>query len=252
MEAIIAYADAEIRNAPAGKVSVKMHHGRPEFYLREDSKEKHGIYIPVSKRENAVRLIQKEHLENTRAAALKQLKVINGFLGKFDPDALKNLYAAEGALRRQFLKPVDVPDELFAAEWQSYEYERKKFPDDMQEHYTRKNERVRSKSEVLIADALYAAGIPYRYECPLQIGDRIVYPDFTILRMYDRKILYWEHLGLMDDLDYRSDAFRKGQQYLNAGIFLGDQLIITYETGRLPLNNKTLQQVIRHYLQPPE
>ena len=60
------------------------------------------------------------------------------------------------------MKPIDVPDELFAAEWQSFEYERKGFADNLQEHYTRKNERVRSKSEVLIADALYAAGIPYR------------------------------------------------------------------------------------------
>ena len=251
-EAIIAYIDAEISKAPEGKVSVRMHHGHLELYFRDDPKDRHGIYLPVSKREFAGELIQKQHLENARVRAQSQLKEINRFLKKYDPDIFKKLYIREGPLRQQFLKPIDVPDELFAAEWQSFEYERKGFADNLQEHYTRKNERVRSKSEVLIADALYAAGIPYRYECPLKIGSRIIYPDFTILRMYDRKILYWEHLGLMDEMDYRNEAFAKGQQYRNAGIFLGDQLIITYETGCMPLNNKTLHQVIKHYLLTPE
>lgn len=49
------------------------------------------------------------------------------------------------------------------------------------------DERVRSKSEVIIADILNQEGIPYRYECPLQLkGWGKVYPDFTVLSERER------------------------------------------------------------------
>ena len=44
-----------------------------------------------------------------------------------------------------------------------------------------KGEKVRSKSEVNIANMLHEKGIPYRYEEELQLRNgKIVSPDFTI------------------------------------------------------------------------
>ena len=137
------------------------------------------------------------------------------------------------------------------AEWLTEEYIRKPFSEGVQEHYTLKNERVRSKSEAMIADALNMAGIPYKYECPLVIGGRLIHPDFTILRVYDRKIMYWEHLGMMDDIDYRNNAFSRIHEYEMNGIFPGDCLIVTQETGGRQLNNRDINLMIRHYLLPP-
>ncbi|MEE3440399.1 MAG: hypothetical protein VZR07_10670, partial [Ruminococcus sp.] len=48
---------------------------------------------------------------------------------------------------------------------------------------TQRGEIVRSKSEVIIADALYYANIPYHYEKPIKVGDRVIYPDFTVLNV---------------------------------------------------------------------
>jgi len=68
------------------------------------------------------------------------------------------------------------------------------------ELYTAKGERVRSKSEIIIADSLMRAGVPYRYEFPIILnGYGKIYPDFTVLNVGLRKELYWEHLGMMDD-----------------------------------------------------
>ena len=69
-------------------------------------------------------------------------------------------------------------------------------------------ERVRSKSEVIIADTLARHGVPYRYEYPLKLKSgrdgafRTIHPDFLCLNVRTRAEFYWEHFGLMDDPDY--------------------------------------------------
>ena len=71
---------------------------------------------------------------------------------------------------------------------------------DMCMFYTSKGERVRSKSEVIIADVLNREGVPYRYEYPIYIkGIGKIYPDFTVLNIGIRKEMIWDHFGMMDD-----------------------------------------------------
>ena len=250
LEGILANAEAEISNAPEGKVLLKMRGEKPEFYHRKSPQDKCGSYISVKERETAEKLVRKRYLEHVRGTLLDQLKVIDTFLEQYDPNALVKVYDSEGKFRQKFLTPIVLPDDLYAMEWLAYKYEPKAFSEDAPEHYSTNNVRVRSKSEAMIADALHTAKIPYRYECPLEINHMIIHPDFTILRMYDRKIIYWEHFGMMDDIDYRNDALRRIRDYEAAGIFPGDNLIITYETGRLPLNQRIIKQKIDHYLLP--
>lgn len=106
-------------------------------------------------------------------------------------------------------------------------------------------ERVRSKSEQLIADRLYFNGIPYIYEFPLIIGDMTFHPDFTILRMSDRRVLYYEHLGRMDDPGYSNKNTRRINIYSNNGIIMGDNLFISMETSLHPLDIRTVDRLIK-------
>ena len=61
---------------------------------------------------------------------------------------------------------------------------------------TAKGHSVRSKSELLIADALFYHGIRYEYEKELILSGRTIYPDFTIRHPQTGKIFYWEHLEI--------------------------------------------------------
>ena len=70
-------------------------------------------------------------------------------------------------------------------------------------HRTARGEAVRSKSEIIIANLLYAKGIDYRYEEPLEFDGIINYPDFTIEDNNTGKTYYWEHLGMLNDQSYR-------------------------------------------------
>ena len=119
---------------------------------------------------------------------------------------------------------------------------KKGFTEDAPEFYTAKGEQVRSKSEILIADTLYRKNIPYCYERPLEFpGAGRIHPDFTILRRSDRKEVYWEHLGMMDDPEYAANALMRIDLYERNGIFPGDRLILTHETGRQPLRTRLIE-----------
>ena len=86
-------------------------------------------------------------------------------------------------------------------------------------HRTERGDLVRSKSELVIADKLYARGIDYAYEQPLILpGDRTRYPDFTIIDGARGVTYYWEHLGLLHDPGYRARWERKRAEYFDAGI----------------------------------
>ena len=67
-------------------------------------------------------------------------------------------------------------------------------------------------------------------------------PDFTILCKSNRREIIWEHLGLLDDPDYLEKSIWKIALYERNGYFLGDRLIITYETKKHPLDIKLAEE----------
>jgi hypothetical protein len=89
-------------------------------------------------------------------------------------------------------------------------------------HRTGRNELVRSKSEVIVADALADVlkplGLEYGYEVPLAFtGEFPRRPDFTIVRP-GKLTIYWEHLGMLDLAGYRADWDARKKWYAHHDI----------------------------------
>jgi len=105
---------------------------------------------------------------------------------------------------------------------------------------------VRSKSELIIADALALNKVPFLYEAKLRLGDEIKSPDFTIRRPRDDKEFLWEHFGLMDDEAYRRKANAKIELYGRYGYRPFENLICTYEEDIQ--DRKRIQQYIELFL----
>ena len=244
---IIHDAEKRVEKAPEGSVRIIKHRKGYQYYLRKKPSEKTGTYIPSSERQKAVSLIQKKYDIQVLSAAGKQLKAIDRFLRVYDPEVIKKIGASLPEVRKACVQAAVLPDREYAEKWKAYEFTPKEFAEDAPEHYTGSGERVRSKSEVMIADALQQAGILYRYECPLELGGKILYPDFTILRQGDREELYWEHLGMMDDPEYCHNALRKIRLYEGSGIYPGVRLITTMETSRIPINLTVIKSIIQTY-----
>ena len=151
------------------------------------------------------------------------------------------------------IHPVRTPDSLYVQEWQAVSYKGKDFSAELPEYLTARGERVRSKSENIIADTLLRLKVPYRYEYPINLktknGERLtLYPDFTCLNLRTRKELYWEHFGMMDNSEYSEHAVQKLRLYEQNGIVSGKNLIITTETATLPINTKQIELLAKSYL----
>ena len=116
-------------------------------------------------------------------------------------------------------------------------------------HQTGFGYAVRSKSELLIDYALHVNNIPFRYECPLELGNNTIYPDFTIMHQKSGELIYWEHFGMMEDPVYSNYAFSKLNLYVANDIVPNINLITTYETKDFPLDTKQINDMISLYLQ---
>lgn len=85
-------------------------------------------------------------------------------------------------------------------------------------HRTARGELVRSKSEVIVADALHDLGLDYGYEIELTFaGELPRRPDFTIPRPGFTPV-YWEHLGMLELAGYRAAWEARKRWYAGHGI----------------------------------
>lgn len=107
----------------------------------------------------------------------------------------------------------------------------------------------RSKSEMLIALTLQNWNIEFKSEVQLDCNGRKRFPDFTMVRPRDRKILYLEHVGLTGDEGYVDDLYMKLQDYHNIGLYLWDNLILTFDRPDGSLDLDYVQRVLRIYLE---
>ena len=253
-------AKKRLAAAPKGRLRIAKKQNQIEYYYREPEEEgevgrddgkkmkenKNGRYMRKREMTLVKRLAQRDYDLCIIKKAEERIKAIEHFLESYDRTCLKKLYQKTNSYRKALIAPPVLSDEEFVRQWQAIEYKGKPFEDDENIILTERGERVRSKSEKIIADKLYALGIPYRYEYPLVLSGGVkVYPDFTILRMPMREEVYLEHFGMMDDLEYVDTALYKLSSYEKNGIYLGVDLYVTYETGKRTLNTKGLDGLMR-------
>ena len=151
--------------------------------------------------------------------------------------------------RQLLVTPIEPIWEKELARWYDMEYQGKEFYEGTAEIVTEKGERVRSKSEKILADYFYRNNILYQYEKPLYLkGYGTVYPDFTFLSKKTRKEIYWEQEGMMDKPEYAKSAVKKIESYQRNGIHLGERLILTFETELTVLNSQIVEELVEKYL----
>ena len=234
------------RHVPIGNLRVVTNHNRPQYYIVNPSDAPNGTYLPKRDIRKAAAIAQRDYNKDAAEALKKQIAVIDRFLADYRPSALDATYTELHPGRRALVTPVHEPDSEFIEAWQHHPYTGKPFEINAPEFFSSTGVRVRSKSEVIIADALSRAKIPFRYEYPTSIkGWGTLYPDFTCLDKRTREEIIWEHFGLMGDPDYIENAVQKIAHYAASGYILGKNFIATFETGTTPLSVKQVQAYIK-------
>ncbi len=239
-----------LSHAPSGKVQIESKGKQFQYYLKDDSMKGRGTYLPRKQLPTAQKLAQKDYDIRLLEVLEEQLKTIEQFLKKYDPNAPLKVYEKLSAPRKSLVTNEFITDEEYVKQWLEQPYRKWGFKAEDPEFYTSKGERVRSKSEVIIADTLARHNIPYLDEFLVyEDGILVAAPDFKCLNVRLRQDYYWEHLGMLDDAAYADNNVRKLNKYTMNKDFDETKLILTTETKKHPLNTRIIEEKIRRYLQ---
>ncbi len=249
IEYIVEKSKSELRKlgeTEEGIIKVLVKRGKPEFYVKNDSNTNDYKYMPKSETQKAEALVRKEYYEKVLKNACVELKQINALINRIEGNNWEKAYETIGKGKRMIVEPIIVTNEQYRKKWLDEEYTGKSFGDNDIEIYSENGDRVRSKSEKIIADKLFKENVLYRYEYPFQTNySGIIYPDFTILDEVRRRNIIYEHFGLMDNPEYANNAVGKIQLYMNHGYVLGDNLFISMETSAIPFDGRVLDGIIK-------
>ena len=216
---------------------------------QENLTKQHQTYIPKKNIELARNLAQRDYDNKLLQEIEQRQKLLDKFIEEYPDEALEQVYYGMNDYRKALIHPIIETDEQYEKVWLSTPYIRKMIGDEVPVIITENGERVRSKSEKMIADKLKQLRIPYRYEAPLRLGrSTVLHPDFTLLNVKERKEIYYEHFGMMDNPEYVESALNRMELYEKNGIFPGDRLLFSWETMAIPLNMRTVDTMLKRVL----
>ena len=262
---------------------LKKQQGETRFYLK--GKTGKCTYLGKTDIKMISHYARKRYLKELRRAAKYEIAQLEKCLGilNSDPDRISDInevYAALPEALKPFVKPLSLSDDDYAKRWQERNLVVKRrrihAEDDYHKYKTMRGDYVGSKSEALIADRLFAKGIPYHYEVAFTPDGEIdtsrpvideygrligfeglgagpferdtLHPDFYVLNKRTRKTYYWEHMGKLNDPKYCTENLNRLIRVLDAGYTIGEEILITHEDAHHPLRLESIDEIIEKYL----
>ena len=240
----------ELENLPEGILYIYVQDGR--YYYSErfpkggNRKKEHRIGIS-NDNDKILALVRKRYVQQALEALDQNLSnleiVIEGYVPSDEASIMKDYIEkypqlTEGLFYKQFdgkkWEEEFVPDNNF-------------YKEDLRS-ISLKGVEMRSDGEIYITSRLDHYNIPHRFEASLNSPLIGRVPDFTIIRPRDRKIIYWEHFGKVNDPKYVSANIEKVIEYIEYGITPWDNLIMTYNYSGGGFNAKLIDSMIEGWL----
>lgn len=254
IKAKITQSLTENENKCFGKsLRVVNNHNSYAYYVRRTGKDSKGLYLSKENQDLAQNLALQEYNRKLLVEVDAEIEILKNIKENWQDDGIQEIYKKLPKGKQILCTPVILPDENYISIWKNKTYTGKQFSSEKEDFITAKGERVRSKSEVILADTLTRFRIPYRYEFPLSVylknGEKIeIYPDFCCLNVRTRQEFFWEHLGMVDNPEYAETAVNKILTYRNNGFFEGENILYSYETSKTPISSKSIEVLIKKYL----
>ena len=150
-------------------------------YRLVDKQTNESKYVKLNDVPKLRKIAQKQYNQEVYKELIKNQTVIEKFLKNYDVSKIHKSYNKMAEGRKVLVTPIIETDELYKENWFDDMYEPMPFFDET-EFYTNNGVRVRSKSELIIANLLEQYDIPYKYERPMDLGGMgKVRPDFICL-----------------------------------------------------------------------
>lgn len=239
----------ELGNLPEGVLLCTGDEKKRKYYQRLPAKGNRKKERRFGVKKNPVMLrglVRKEYVTSALEVLDRDIKMLDAAIRKYRP-------ADENSVMQGFLNEYpELAGCMYSAyagldEWKNAFHTADDYHPESFNAITIAGESKRSKNEIYIASRLDHYGLVYRHDCPTGIPGLYRNPDFQIIRPRDLKLIYWEHFGMMDDLEYRIDYKRKMEEYEEHGIVPWDNLITTFGNAR-QLDAKMIEATIQGWL----
>lgn len=243
--------EKQIAKAPKGELRCHKDRNGYRWFLIEGQGEKgNKIRRYLSKKTDRVmaeKLALKAYHKRRFRKITREMRALKKYLHMISDQNLELELLEETSGYRELLLPMLSPAEQKNTEWKNEEYQKNPMYPEKRKIKAADGQSVRSKSEAMIIKELMSDEIPYRYECALDLGGYIVYPDFMIRHPVTGKLYIWEHFGMIDQEEYLENMMGKLKRYIHNGYIPGDNLIMTFETSDNPLGYDMICRTVREY-----
>lgn len=237
---ILHRAKMELKNVPRGFLRARKRKNKVTMYQVIDSFEKNITESP----ETINALIRKKIYTISEKTATANIAVLRKALAKFQPnsfeDIIKTLPKAYYQANQFLCKTAKSTQNMLL------------YSPETHKHTTTSGIFVRSKSEVIIANALTSYGITFSYEELFPgktIDGKKAYPDFKIV-CSDGYIIIWEHWGLLSNIDYCTNQIGKLNLYQSQNYIINENLIVTMDDCNGGCNAQKIDEIIRTSILP--
>lgn len=242
-----------ITNAPEGALYIRERKNSVSYYQVHKRRCCDGwknVHKNINKQPHIINALTEKKVAEKRIVKCKSnIALLNNMLKKYESCDFNDILQT---LPEKYRVMEKKHRDYLLEKWKNAPFEQCPKDEEKHRHETHIGELVRSKSEVIIADALYSYGIPFRYEERFPYPDesgRYFYPDFVIMLPDGRK-LYWEHFGLLSKLSYCTHNAEKLYHYQIHGVHIGKNLIITQDDSKGSCNSAFIYKIIEEYLLP--
>lgn len=240
------HIESKLLSAPDGALNENIIKNEKYYYQRVyiDGKRVSIILDPYDDyhREVIEELREKKTMIHGLPILRKNIDAMGKCLSKIEPYHPMNFKYG-----RHVRGDLYLPEDVCFKEWIEKEDNQNPYHPEQRIHETKRGVPVRSKSEMLISDILFDNNIRYKNETELRLEGRSFYPDFEIFHNKTHRIIWWEHLGKLDDPRYVYRNMEKIIVYGRNGIVLGDNLILTFETSEDPLTRGAVVQALHDH-----
>lgn len=237
---LIQTIEKRMQGYPEGTLRISRSHGKTQYYQTHPGSRGKDTYLPKDEMALVEMLAQKSYYKVVLKSAERELTAWQTLIELLPPKTYEQVFGDLSEDRQQLVKPLTLSDKEYRRQWESVQYKQGYFDPESPVYMTDRGERVRSKSEQLIANLLYHLDIPYRYEYPVEIIENGVSktwrPDFMILDVKHRKEFFLEHLGMLGDEKYTKRNLHKMKVYEENGLYEGHGMYYTFESDKVPLD----------------
>lgn len=242
-----------IANSPEGTLQVRERKRGMSYY--QVHKEKNGrvwknVHRNINDKPDIINALTAKKVAEKRISKCKSnINLLINMLEKYEPCSFDDIL---GDLPEKYQTVEKKHRDYLMEKWKNAPFNQCSKDPERHIHETHIGELVRSKSEVIIANALYSYGIPFHYEEQFPYPDdsgRYFYPDFVIMLPDGRK-LYWEHFGMLSKFSYCQHNAEKLYHYQTHGVHIGKNLIITQDDAKGSCNSAFICKIIEDYILP--